>query len=51
MTNLICVRHESSQRLQFAGQRVGPLGDVAGAEADDEIAAAGEAMDHARKFG
>jgi len=31
----------SPQRLQFAGQRVSPLRDAAGAEADDEIAAAG----------
>ena len=31
-----------AQRLQFARQRVGPLRDVAGAEADDEIAAAGD---------
>src|SRR6478672_10057322 len=34
----------STQRLQFAGQRVGPLRDVAGAETDDEIAAAGQAV-------
>ena len=39
--------HGLPQRLQFAGQRVGPLRDVAGAEADDEIAAAGDAVDHA----
>src|SRR6476619_4904366 len=41
----------SSQRLQFAGQRVGPLRDAAGAEADDEIAAAGDIAHHARKIG
>src|ERR1700676_1290729 len=39
----------SPQRLQFARQRVGPLRDVAGAEADDEIAAAGDAVHHAGK--
>ena len=33
----------SPQGLQFARQRVGPLRDVAGAEADHKIAAAGEA--------
>src|SRR5882757_11164024 len=40
----------SPQRLQFAGQRVGPLRDVAGAEADHEIAAAGKAMNHLGEF-
>src|SRR6202158_6208130 len=36
----------SPQRLQFAGQCVGPLRDIAGAETDDKIAAAGDAMNH-----
>src|SRR5258705_12004047 len=41
----------SPQRLQFAGQRVGPLRDAAGAEADDEIAAAGDLAHHACESG
>src|SRR5258705_5284387 len=41
----------SPQRIQFAGQRVGPLGDGAGAEADDEIAAAGDLAHHACEIG
>src|SRR5258706_857117 len=54
MTNLDAVptaTNTSSQRLQFAGQRVGPLRDVAGAETDDKIAAAGDAMHHAGEVG
>ena len=40
MTNLSTVRvAHSPQRLQFARQRISPLRDVAGAEADHEIAA------------
>src|SRR5258706_10225980 len=50
MTNPFAYPH-SSQRLQFARQRVGPLRDVAGAETDDEIAAAGDAADHFGQFG
>src|SRR6266849_3553524 len=41
----------SPQRLQFARERVGPLRDVAGAEADHKIAAAGEAVHHAGEVG
>src|SRR5450755_2136031 len=41
----------SPQRLQFARQRVGPLRDVAGAEADHKIAAAGEAVHHMSEVG
>src|ERR1700681_4171551 len=37
----------SPQRLQFARQRVGPLRDVAGAEADDIVAAPGGRGDDA----
>src|SRR5215210_7713758 len=36
-----------AQRLQLARQRVGPLGDVAGAEADDVVALLGKAAHHA----
>ena len=41
----------SPQRLQFARQRVGPLRDIAGAETDDQIAAAGDAVDHFCELG
>src|SRR5450756_2291734 len=41
----------SPQRLQFGRQRVGPLRDIAGAEADDKIAAGGNAVDDAGKIG
>ena len=45
------VRHPAgvihAQRLQFARQRVGPLGDVAGAEADDVVAGLGDRLYHA----
>src|SRR5438105_12231572 len=51
MTILVAPLRSSPQRLQFARQRVGPLRDIAGAEQDDQIAAAGEAVDHARKRG
>src|SRR5947208_3428205 len=40
----------SPQCLQFAGQRVGPLRDVAGAQADDEVAGAGEAANDLRQL-
>src|SRR3546814_5390410 len=38
------------QRLQLAGQRVGPGGDVAGAEADHEVAGLRQFHDHAGKL-
>src|SRR6267142_4911803 len=41
----------SPQRLQFARQRVGPLGDIAGAQANDEIAFAGDAANDLGKLG
>src|SRR6185312_11394395 len=40
----------SPQRLQFARQGVGPLGDVAGAEADDEVAGTGDVMNDLGQF-
>ena len=40
----------SRQFRQFAGQRIGPLRDVAGAEADDVVAGLGEALDQTRQL-
>ena len=54
MTNLgalqAAARDPSPQRLQLVRQCVGPLRDIAGAETDDKIAAAGDAVHHAREF-
>src|SRR5260370_37484879 len=41
----------SPQRLQFARQRVGPLRDVAGTEADDKTAGSCDAMNHTGEIG
>src|SRR3984957_2984669 len=52
MTNLNIVKVACSpQRLQFVWQGVGPLRDVAGAEADDEIAAGGSVVNQTREIG
>src|SRR5882672_4221838 len=40
-----------TQRLQFAGQCVSPLGNVSGAEANDEVAGACEAANYPGEFG
>src|SRR3954454_10305675 len=41
----------SPQRLQLSRQRVGPLRDVAGAETDHIVAAAGNSPHHTRELG
>src|SRR5882724_5042106 len=51
MTKAWAATNSSPQRLQFARQGVGPLRDVAGAETDDEVAAAGDAVNHLGEFG
>src|SRR5437868_4829277 len=51
LSTILVASPRSPQRLQFARQRIGPLRDVAGAEADDKIAAAGKAFDDAREIG
>src|ERR1700736_4152893 len=51
MTKASARTTSSPQRLQFARQGVGPLRDVAGAETDDEVAAAGEAVNHLGELG
>src|SRR5262249_59983757 len=40
-----------SQCLQFAGQRIGPLRDAAGAETDDQVAAGRESLDDPGEIG
>src|SRR6202011_4861722 len=40
----------SSQRLQFARQRISPLRNIAGAQTDDIIAAAGDAVNHSSEI-
>src|SRR5437899_5817961 len=49
MTRLRVV-NPSPQRLQFARQCVGPLRDVAGPQADNEVAGTGEAVNYLGEF-
>ena len=47
----VLAAHHATRPAEFLGQRIGPLGDVAGAEEDDEVARLGQIADDRRDRG